>query len=62
VRTLKTIRCDGYFATGRFMTARSCEIEHVRTTTRAVITVKEVAYDTGLGADLFTVAHLAEGN
>lgn len=59
---MKTIRCDGYFATGRFMTARSCEIEHVRTKTRAVITVKEVAYDTGLGADLFTVAHLAEGN
>ena len=59
---MKTIRCDRYFATGRVMTARSCEIEHVRTKTRAVITVKEVVYDTGLGSDLFTVGHLSEGN
>ena len=43
------------------MTARSCTIEHPKTHTRSVINVKEVAYDTGLGEDLFTVAHLSEG-
>jgi hypothetical protein len=58
---MKTITCGGYFASGRFMTARSCEIEHVKTKTRSVITVQEVAYDTGLGDDLFTIAHLSEG-
>lgn len=51
---------QGYSASGRFMTARSCTIEHPKTHTRSVITVKEVAHDTGLGEDLFTVAHLSE--
>ena len=60
-RLMKTIACEGYFASGRFMTARSCTIEHPKTHTRSVITVKEVAYDTGIGEDLFTVAHLSEG-
>jgi hypothetical protein len=60
-RLMKTVVCEGYFASGRFMTARSCTIEHPKTHTRSVITVKEVAYDTGLGEDLFTVAHLSEG-
>jgi len=60
-RLMKTVACEGYFASGRFMTARSCTIEHPKTHTRSVITVKEVAYDTGLGEDLFTVAHLSEG-
>jgi len=58
---MKTITCDGYFATGRYMTARTCEIEHVKTKTRSVITVQEIAYDTGLGDDMFTIAHLSEG-
>jgi hypothetical protein len=58
---MKTITCGGYFATGRYMTARSCEIEHVKTKTRSVITVREVTYDTGLGDDLFTIAHLSDG-
>ena len=44
------------------MTARSCMIEHVKTHTRSVITVKEVAYDAGLGEDRFTVAHPSEGS
>ena len=60
-RLMKTITCDDYFATGRFMTARRCVIEHPKTRTRSIITVKEVAYDTGLGEDLFTIAHLADG-
>jgi hypothetical protein len=59
---MKTITCAGYFVSGRFMTARSCEIEHVKTKTRALITVKEITYNTGLADDLFTVAHLSEGN
>jgi hypothetical protein len=59
-RLMKTITCDGYFPTGRFMTARRCVIEHPRTRTRSVVTVKEVAYDTGLRDDLFTIAHLSE--
>ncbi|HYV56752.1 MAG TPA: outer membrane lipoprotein-sorting protein [Candidatus Nitrosopolaris sp.] len=58
---MKTVTCEGYFATGRFMTARSCTIVHVNGT-RATITVREVAYDTGLGDDLFTIAHLGEGS
>jgi Outer membrane lipoprotein-sorting protein len=58
---MKTVTCDGYFASGRFMTARTCVIEHVKTRTRSRITVREIAYDTGLGDDLFTVAHLSEG-
>jgi hypothetical protein len=60
-RLMKTIACDGYFASGRFMTARRSVIEHPRTHTRSIVTVKEVAYDTGLGDELFAVAHLAEG-
>ena len=60
-RLMKTITCEGYFPSGRFMTARSCIIEHVKTHTRSVVTVKEVAYDTGLGEDQFTIAHLSEG-
>jgi hypothetical protein len=31
------------------------------TRTRSRITVREVAYDTGLGDDLFGVAHLSAG-
>jgi hypothetical protein len=58
---MKSITCGGYFASGRFMTAHSCEIEHVKTKTRSVITVQEVAYNTGLTDDLFTIAHLSEG-
>lgn len=60
-RPMKTVSCEGYFATGRFMTARSCTIEHPKTHARSVVTVTEVAYDTGLGDDLFTVSHLSEG-
>ena len=60
-RLMKTITCSSYFASGRYMTARSCEIEHVKTKTRSVITVREVTYDAGLGDDLFTIAHLSEG-
>jgi len=60
-RLMKTITCGGYFATGRFMTARACEIVHVRTKTRAVITVRDVAYDTGLDDGLFTISHLSDG-
>ena len=60
-RPMKTVTYDGYFASGRFMTARRSVIEHVKTRTRSIITVKEVAYDTGLGEELFTVAHLSEG-
>jgi outer membrane lipoprotein-sorting protein len=60
-RLMKTIRCEGYFPSGRFMTARSCSITHVNGT-RATITVREVAYDTDLADDLFTIAHLGEGS
>ena len=60
-RLMKTVACVGHFASGRYMTPRSCVIEHVKTRTRSVITVKEVAYDTGLPDDLFTIAHLSEG-
>ena len=60
-RLMKTITCADYFASGRFMTARRCVIEHVKTRTRSIITVKEVAYDSGLGEDLFTLARLSEG-
>ena len=60
-RLMTTVDCDDYFATGRFMTARSCVIEHPRTGRRVTITVKEIAYDVGLGDDLFTVGHLSEG-
>jgi hypothetical protein len=60
-RLMKTVACEGYFASGRFMTARRCTIEHPKTHTRSIITVKEVAYDTDLGEDLFTVAHLSQG-
>jgi hypothetical protein len=42
-------------------TIRARFIEHVKTRTRSTITVREVAYDTGLGDDLFTIAHLGEG-
>jgi len=59
-RLMKRITCEDYFATGRSKTARRCVIEHVKTRTRSVITVKDVAYDTGLGDDVFTVGHLAE--
>jgi hypothetical protein len=59
-RPMKTITCEGYFASGRFMTARRCVIEHPRTGTRSVVTVEEVAYDTGLSDDLFAVAHMGE--
>ena len=31
-----------------------------QTRTRSVVTVKEVAYDTGLGDDVFAIAHLGE--
>ena len=58
---MKMITCRDYFASGRFVTARSCQIEHVKTKMRSVITMQEVAYDTGLGDDLFTIAHLSEG-
>ena len=58
---MKTITCEGYFLSGRFMTARSCSITHVNGT-RATITVREVAYDTDLADDLFTIAHLGEGS
>jgi hypothetical protein len=60
-RLMKVVTCDDYFPSGRFMTARTCVIEHVRTRTRSRITVSEVAYDTGLGDDLFGVAHLSAG-
>jgi Outer membrane lipoprotein-sorting protein len=59
-RLMKIVTCDSYFPTGRFMTARRCVIEHPRTRTRSVVTVKEVAYDTGLGDDVFAIAHLGE--
>jgi len=58
---MKTVTCDGYFASGRYMTARTCLIEHMKTRTRSRITVREVAYDTGLSDDLFGVAHLSAG-
>ena len=58
---MKTITCEGYFPSGHFMTARSCSVLHVNGT-RATITVREVAYDTGLADDLFTIAHLGEGS
>jgi len=59
-RLMKNITCDGYFPAGRFMTARRCIIEHPRTRTRSVVSVKEVTYDTGLGDDVFAIAHLGE--
>ena len=43
------------------MTARTCVIEHVKTQSRSTITVKEVAYDSGLGDELFAIGHLGEG-
>jgi len=58
---MKTITCGGYFASGRYMTARTCVIEHVKTHSRSTITVKEVAYDSGLGDELFAIGHLGEG-
>ena len=59
---MKTVAFEGYFASGRFMTARTTVIEHTKTRTRSTITVREIAYDTGLGDDLFAVAHLSEGH
>lgn len=59
-RLMKTVACEGYFASGRFQAARKCVVEHVNGT-RSTITVKEVLYDTGLSDDLFTLAHLSEG-
>jgi outer membrane lipoprotein-sorting protein len=59
-RLMKTITCRDYFATGRFMTARRCVVEHPKTRTRSVITVKDVAYEPGLADDLFNVAHMSE--
>jgi hypothetical protein len=59
-RLMKTITCDGYFPSGRFRTARSCVIEHVKTQARSTITVKEVSYDSDLGDELFTLGHLGE--
>jgi len=59
-RLMKTITCGGYFASGRYMTARTCVIERVKTQSRSTITVKEVAYDSGLGDELFAIGHLGE--
>jgi hypothetical protein len=59
-RHMKTVNCEDYFASGRFMTRRSCGITHERTGTRSRIAVREVAYDTGLDASLFTIAHLSK--
>lgn len=60
-RLMKTITCRDYFATGRFMTPRSCTIAHVNGSS-STITVREVAYDGGLADELFTVAHLGESS
>ncbi len=54
-RLMKTISCGDYFPSGRYMTARTCVIEHVKTQSRSTITVKEVAYDSGLGDELFAI-------
>jgi hypothetical protein len=59
-RLMKTITCEGWFASGRFTTARSCRIEHVNGA-RVTITFTAVAYDSGLPEDLFGLAHLSEG-
>jgi hypothetical protein len=58
---LERISCTDYFASGRFMTPRRCEIEHLKTGVRAVITFEEVAYDTGVPDDVFSPSHLEEG-
>jgi len=57
---MKTIACRGYFATGRFMTPRTCEIEHQKTKTRSVVTMNEVAYNVDLPDDAFSVAHFSD--
>ncbi|HLY38143.1 MAG TPA: outer membrane lipoprotein-sorting protein [Candidatus Binatia bacterium] len=59
-RLMKTLTCGDYFATGRFMTARRCVVEHPKTHTRSVITVKEVTYEPGLADDVFSIAHMSE--
>jgi len=65
-RTLMEYLSPGDFSGTRYLHVsprhtRTCVIEHVKTRTRSTITVREVAYDTGLGDDLFTIAHLGEG-
>ena len=55
---IEIIRCEGWRPVGRFQTPRTCTIEHAPTEARAVVTLDEVAYDSGLDDDLFTVSGL----
>jgi hypothetical protein len=57
---LERVSCADYFATGRFMTPRRCEIRHLKTGVRAVVTFKEAAYDTGVADEVFSPTHLEE--
>jgi hypothetical protein len=57
---LERVSCADYFARGRFMTPRRCEIRHLRTGVRAVVTFKEAAYDTGVADEVFSPTHLEE--
>jgi hypothetical protein len=41
---------------------RTYTIEHVPTKSRAAITIQSVRYNTGLDADVFSVANLARGS
>lgn len=59
-RLMTTVDCDGYFASGRFMTPRECVIVRV-SGGRSTIAVREVAYDSGLAESLFTIGHLSDG-
>jgi hypothetical protein len=59
---LENITCEGYFAQGGIQTPRTYTIEHVPTKSRAVITIRSVTYNTGLEADVFSVANLERGS
>ena len=59
---LETITCEGYFSQGGIQTPRTYTIEHVPTTSRAVITIRSVTYDSGLEADIFSVSNLERGS
>jgi hypothetical protein len=60
-RLMTTVACEDYFRTGRYLSPRSCVVEHAGTGGRVRITVQDVQYDSGLPDELFTLAHLADG-
>jgi hypothetical protein len=57
---LERVSCADYFASGRFMTPRRCEIRHLKTGVRAVVTFREAAYDAGVADEVFSPMHLEE--